>query len=303
MSLSARLGSLAARSGAVVRYDNAYILHPGTVHIQGLHIADPAGRWLVSARHTEIELAPASLLSGPLRVTRVASDVRALESGRFRLVESPGSIVAESAGPTWTVNAHAPRARLHAAGAALTGEVTARLQLHVPDLGARVAELHGGTLEARDIVTDPPGPGPARLAMEADLTDLTGTLRPGERFRLSAHARVRGPDASPLFDLAGLPPGSSARWAVSVPEGQLFTIDAHVVHTRHRLVLEDAVLRSGPLLVRGYLHERPGERRGAFLVHRGSLVLGLELTGDRADIVLGADEDWLASRRPSPTSL
>ena len=107
--------------------------------------------------------------------------------------------------------------------------------------------------------------------------------------------------ARALLDLVG--PPESVRWALSDLEQRAFTAAAIVTRTRGAFSLRSVRLESGPVLVRGALEQTGSVRKGAFLVRRGALRLGVELEDGRARVVAPVDEEWLSRQHGTAVAL
>lgn len=221
-----------------------------------------------------------------------------LASGRAR---ANADIVVSSSQRTASggVLVEADRAALHVGGVRIAGDVAVlgTLRGFDPD-GARV-DVSGSRIAARNVRVD--GSSAATRAWRGDVDVLGGWVVLGEEPAFDARVRFVADDATPLLALAvkdALP-----KFLVGLVRAPSLDAHARITLERETLALRDIVAHGGDVDVRGAVVSRGDHQRGALVVEKGPLSMGIGIDDDGASPKLFDLDDWLRERTPAAVRL
>jgi hypothetical protein len=134
-------------------------------------------------------------------------------------------------------------------------------------------------------------------ALSASLSLSRASWSHSAGFELGGTLTAQGADAGALLTLAHADPG--ARWMLNEVVGQPFTAQLQASLTSARLALEHVEIATDGVTADGAVAIADGGARGAFLVERGRLNLGVQVTKDGLQLRLAPPRVWLRqSLRP-----
>ena len=160
------------------------------------------------------------------------------------------------------------------------------------DGGALRIDVQEGVLEASRVDVRRAGaPALARSSLQGMLRLESGTVWVGRQLSLVGRLHVSGPDAGLVLDLLGA--DEAVRLMFSALSGQAFELEAALRACSSGVELRQVRIQSGIHAAEGALHVDRSGRRGAILLRRGSLSMGVAVRGDRVDAELTPDPLWL----------
>ncbi|MEO8432326.1 MAG: hypothetical protein ABI592_12510 [Acidobacteriota bacterium] len=160
------------------------------------------------------------------------------------------------------------------------------------DMEKNAIDLSGTRIELKDISSGgAPGPDSRNWWGRFDLK--TADVKPGRAAAFRTQVAVKCRDARPLFTLfeVGLP-----GWARGVLELEGLDASAKVGLGKNTTELEDLDASGGGFRVRGRYRDRPSSKRGAFLLEKGVLAVGLEIEGPKSSLKLLGARAWFAGQ-------
>ncbi len=305
--LSSYLRREAERAGMELTFASVSTMYPGDLRIDDLELRLPSAGVTLLARSLEAWPRWRALLGNepPIEVIR-ASDVELTWAdgsvGQFD-VQLRVSGESGEAGSGWMA-LEGPQATLTTRGKTIDFALQARLELQhrgSEASGPLQLTLGDGVIDASDIVLTSPQRPRAPAASRGD-TGLRVILRveagrfvaPGG-LSVLGRAHVKGPDAGAGLDWANADAG--ARWMLDELVGQPFELEAALHLCDAGLEIDDIRVRSGVTQGEGALRYDDGAARGAVLLRRGALNIGVTLLPDGAQALLSPEPRWLARER------
>jgi hypothetical protein len=235
-----------------------------------------------------VSAAPENLLRGDVRATKVV--FQSADASRppdvfddFDLTAPLGDLPVRSL--AWS-SGHVV---MHEGASTLTAKASGALHF-TPSSAGVVADV--GNIEASNVVIEnakTTDRSPFDASMEID--HLVISRADGIAFGGRMHAS--GEDARPIFELLVSSP--RIRGALGSLGTKPFTVDATLERRDGRVAIDDLVMRSGSLSVRGAYHRRENESRAAFVASGGPIPVGVAQKNATESLVVAPPSGWLAT--------
>lgn len=305
--LSGYLRQAAARAGMDLTFASVSTLYPGDLRIEAPQLRMLAADVTLSARSLEARLRWHALFGDepPIDVVR-ASDVElSWAGGSLGTLDLELRVSGDSSadGSGW-MSLEGPRTTLTTPSRTIDFSLRTRLELQrwsVPDSGPFQVRLGDGLIEASDIASRSTGPSdvPAEkrghTALRALLRVEAGRFAAPDELTLLGRVHVKGADAGVGLDWANADAG--ARWMLAELIGQPFELEAALQLCGAGLTLDDIRLETGLTQGTGVLRSVGDESRGALVLRRGSLSVGVRLLPGGAQALLSPEPGWLVKER------
>jgi len=172
----------------------------------------------------------------------------------------------------------------------LTLEAAATLQLRAPLAGIDATHV---VLAQALLSWQRSAQAPQQAAAPGELDFTRAQWSRTNGLEIAGRVRESGPDAAVLLDLLDVEPALS--WSLSELRGRAFHLEMALRRSALGWAAEDIDLETHGLAVHGSVYWDRHAPRGALLVKRGKLELGLLLHGDSSELDLRPGRQWLSN--------
>jgi hypothetical protein len=191
--------------------------------------------------------------------------------------------------PGGSLSAQSPSADLFCGESAGAFAVEADTRFRLPESKDPSVALESGTIHARR--SGPVAPSGSSSALNVTLSLSRASWSRSTGLELGGALTARGPDAGSLLTLAHADPG--ARWMLNELVGQPFAAKLALSFSPARLAFERVELETDSVAANGAVAIGDDGAHGAFLVERGRLNLGVQVTAGGLRLETAPTRVWL----------
>jgi hypothetical protein len=304
--LRSHLESSAERAGLALDIGSARSSWPGQFHFKDVELVAPGGTPSLRAARVDTRQRWRTLGSDPPALGEVHASGVQLRWADRELGPLMVELRRRGDSSGWLV-IDGPRTAMQWPGRTIELSLRADVELRHLAAGERGPiriELGDGVIEATDIRVSqtprPPQPPPndggadrwnVTLRAEGGSIALDGT----QGFTLAGGAHATGGDSAAALQRWGI--DDNLRWLIADLDGQPFVMKSWVRVCEQGAEIHTIRFQSGIVTATGALRAYGGGWRGALLLRRGSLAVGLELLEDGVAALLSPEPLWLAGAR------
>lgn len=290
----------ARRAGLELTFAALQSWYPGRVQLEAPRVVGPGG-WSLASERLDLRFKLPSLVSRPLQIARAHAENVTVHWSNNHLGPAQLRLQPDGtpeAGRHGWVFVDGPQARLQLGAWAGQVDLHGHVRLQQPADAPGFRSTEGAITASASQFRSLAGALEGSREQALERTGVQVSLRWSEAgfsakqgFALRGQLSVAGGDAGVWLDLARA--SSSVRWMLAELEGQGFELEAAVRMQSGGVAIEQIRLEAGLTDARGAVYWN-AQRRGAFLLQRGTGSIGIALSNADVSAELMPDPGWLS---------